>query len=212
VRRRSRGGGISILLITSSSFRDAAKESVDLATEFRDAGVVGVDISGNPRVSYPQFEPFLRRARGAGLPLAVHFAEVPDPVESAAILALRPDRLGHACYLNDKEEAALLSSRIPVEICMTSNLRSRSVPSYEAHHFRRLHAAGHPLVLCTDDPGVFHTTLASEYQVAAQIFSLTKQQLLQLAVAPVEFCFADTKTKERLRATFAQFAKSENLE
>lgn len=124
------------------------------------------------------------------------------------MLALRPERLGHACYLSEKEEAALFASRIPVEICMTSNVRTRSVPSYEAHHLKRLLAAGHPVSLCTDDPGLFHATLSGEYLFAANALGLTQQELYRIASSAVEFSFADEAIKTRLRASFSQAAQS----
>ena len=191
---------------------EAATETVDLAIELKGKGVIGVDISGSPRAApFASFEPLLLRARAAGLPLAVHFAEIPHDVETAAILALRPERLGHACYLSESEERALIASKIPVEICMTSNLRTRSVPSYEAHHLRRFLAVKHPVSLCTDDPGVFHTTLSTEYIVAAKHLGLTSAELYRLAAGSIEFCFADEELKAKLRATFKKAAESLRL-
>lgn len=175
---------------------------MNLAIELKDKRVVGVDISGNPRSPFAPFQPLLLRARAAGLPLAVHFAEISHEVETAAMLALRPERLGHACCLSEAEERALIDSRIPVEVCMTSNVRTRSVASYEAHHLRRLLAAGHPVSLCTDDPGLFHTSLSDEYIAAARAFGLSRAELLRIAEGAVEFCFAGEATRKHLRDIF----------
>lgn len=41
------------------------------------------------------------------------------------------------------------ASRIPVELCLTSNIKTQTFKGYDCHHFRKLHAAGHPVVLCT---------------------------------------------------------------
>lgn len=191
-----------IALWVSPRCSEAAQESVDLAIEFKDKGVVGVDISGNPRSPFAPFQPLLLRARAAGLPLAVHFAEISHEEETAAMLALRPERLGHACCLSDAEERALIASRIPVEVCMTSNVRTRSVPSYEAHHLRRLLSASHPVALCTDDPGLFHTSLSDEYVAAAKAFGLSRAELLRIASGAVEFCFASESLRATLRAAF----------
>lgn len=43
---------------------------------------------------------------------------------------------------------------------------------YQGHHVRRYLEAGHTVALCTDDSGVFQTTLTDEYMHAAEALSL----------------------------------------
>ncbi|KAK8629469.1 hypothetical protein V6N13_078310 [Hibiscus sabdariffa] len=113
-----------------------------------------------------------------------------------------PHRIGHACCFDMENWRRLKSAKIPVEICLTSNIRTETISSIDIHHFVDLYKAKHPLALCTDDFGVFSTSLSGEYGLAASAFSLGKTEMFQLAENAIDFIFADDGVKEDLRATF----------
>eukprot|EP00128_Syssomonas_multiformis_P002371 Colp12_sorted_trinity150504_noHs@17098 len=177
-----------------------AQENVELALKYQTKGVAGVDLSGDPRAGdfHTDFAPVLLKAKGAGLPLALHFAEIPTP-ESLGLVELGPQRLGHGTCTEKPVWDAMLERRIPLEVCLTSNVKCKTVLAYPDHHFRKLYAANHPICLCTDDKGVFDTTLSKEYAHAARHFSLSKQQLYELSKQAIEYIFADETVKQQLR-------------
>ena len=70
---------------------------------------------------------------------------------------LIPDRIGHGTYIHpailggsQRMWDLLVDSEIPLEICLTSNVKCKTAKSYQDHHVKHLLAANHPFVICTD--------------------------------------------------------------
>ena len=58
------------------------------------------------------------------------------------MLHFQPDRLGHMCCLNPSLEQQLYASRVPVELCLSSNVITASVKGFPDHHFLPFYKAG----------------------------------------------------------------------
>ncbi|CAK9176703.1 unnamed protein product [Ilex paraguariensis] len=202
---------IYVRLVLSIDRREttaAAMETVELALKLRHMGVVGIDLSGNPIIGeWSTFLPALKFAREQGLFITLHCGEVPNPDEIRAMLDFQPWRLGHACCFEEEEWRKLKLSRIPVEICLTSNIRTETISSVDVHHFADLYNTKHPIVLCTDDTGVFSTSLSDEYILAASAFGLGKREMFELARNAVDFIFAGDEVKKKLMEIFASTAR-----
>ena len=83
----------------------------------------------------------------------------------------------------------LAAKKIPLEICLSSNLRTGAVKSLAEHPVRRLYDAGVPIILNTDDPAMFDCTLTSEYQLAAREFGFTEEELAGIAENSLRYAF-----------------------
>ena len=123
------------------------------------------------------------------------------------MLAFAPERLGHAVRVDPALERELLATRIPVEVCLTSNLKTQSVRALSEHVCERLFRASHPVALCTDDSGVFDTTLSAEFLLAADAFGLSRRALFEVSLCALEHAFLpEGELKESLREHFSEAA------
>ncbi|OAY25961.1 hypothetical protein MANES_16G010200v8 [Manihot esculenta] len=201
-----------LLSIDRRETTEAAMETVKLALEMRDLGVVGIDLSGNPIVGeWNTFLPALKFAQEQGLCITLHCGEVPNHQEIQMMLDFLPKRIGHACCFREEDWKKLKSSKIPVEICLTSNIRTNTISSLDIHHFADLYNAKHPVILCTDDSGVFSTSLSKEYSLASSAFGIGRKELFQLARNGIDYIFADDEVKGDLTEIFNSAAKELDL-
>ncbi|XP_073506916.1 N6-Methyl-AMP deaminase isoform X2 [Phyllobates terribilis] len=161
-----------------------AKETVKLAEEFFHSTsdlVLGLDLSGDPTVPSQEEETVL-------------------------LLGLPPDRIGHGTFLCNSPNIVevVKEHRIPMELCLTSNVKGQTVSSYDKHHFGFWYNLDHPSVLCTDDKGVFATDLSLEYEIAAKTFNLTPHQIWDLSNRAIDYIFAPENIKLNLKEKWTQ--------
>jgi adenosine deaminase/aminodeoxyfutalosine deaminase len=174
-----------------------AMRVAELAAERMGEGVVGFGLGGDEaRGPVENFAESLRWARGRELHLAPHAGESTGAETIWASLRLGAERIGHGIRAAD--DAALMrhlrDHRIPLEISISSNVATGVVASLDAHPVRRLFDAGVPIVLNTDDPAMFHTTLTREYEIAHAQFGFNQQELRILADNSFRYAFtADGK-------------------
>ncbi|TDB93674.1 adenosine deaminase, partial [Micromonospora fluostatini] len=101
----------------------------------------------------------------------------------------------------DPELMAYLAERgIPLEVCPTSNVRTRAVTGLDVHPLPRLVEAGVPVTINSDDPPMFGTTLNDEYAVAARLLGLGPEGVARLARDAVSAAFLAPADQVRLHA------------
>ena len=112
---------------------------------------------------------------------------------------IRPERIGHAVCLNSDYQKYLFENPLPIEICPTSNLHTLLVKSIDAHPFYEFWSTNksYPLIICTDDRGMFNTSQTREHHLISQSFKLTLQDLLSLNKQCLDVIFDQTLETRR---------------
>ena len=170
----------------------------------RPAGLISFGLGG-PEIGVPrpQFAPHFAAARAAGLHSVPHAGESTGPQTIwDAVNDLGAERIGHGitAATDPALMAYLAEHHITLEVCPTSNVCTRSVPSLELHPLPSLVAAGVPVTINSDDPPMFSTSLCREYQVAADLLDLDEDGVADLAVAAVSASFAPAADRARILA------------
>ena len=180
--------------------------TLDAITEVADeARIIGVGIGGYEAENPPElFADVYRRARERGFRLTAHAGEADGPASVwGAIRSLGVERIGHG--VRSAEDPALVEylveQQLPLEVCPTSNIRTGVVTDWETHPARSLIEAGALVTINTDDPAMFHSSLAGEFQVLDEVFDLDEATIKRISLAPVAASWAPPETKQHLGTT-----------
>ena len=181
-----------------------------VAARFLDRGLTGFDLAG-PEQAFP--DPLLHRkafesARAGGLHITVHAGEWGGAAQVRRALELSPDRIAHGPGAMDDPALCrdLRAKGVTLDLCPTSNVQAGVVPSMEAHPLARLHRAGVPVTLSTDDATVSDISLSDEYTRAVERIGLTLPELWAVDRHALDVAFADEGTLAPLRAEFDAWA------
>src|SRR5947208_681716 len=203
-RGRERGEkdfGVSLIWIFDAVRQfgpDPAQKVFQLAAKYRDRNVVGIGIGGDEQKAPPElFRDQFTYAKDQGLRLTAHAGESAGPESIWGALNLGAERIGHGltAYQDQELIEELAQRQVPVEICLTSNLRTACCAKISDHPVRKYFDQGLMVTLNTDDPSMFGTTLNREYELAQTEFSFTDEHLRELARNAFEASFLPAEKK-----------------
>jgi aminodeoxyfutalosine deaminase len=176
---------------------ELGEECARWAVRYADRGIVGLGLGGletaGPAAPYARA---FAIARDGGLALVPHAGEAAGPASIREILSFEPARIRHGIRaVEDSGVLAEIADRgLVLDVCPTSNLRTRVVESLATHPLPRLRAAGVPCTINTDDPAMFGTDLGKEYEIAASLGVSTADAY----AAGLAGALCDQPTRERL--------------
>ena len=184
--------------ISAASSLDLA----DLAVRWKGRGVVGFDLAGAER-DFPakdHIEAFYK-VLNENINITIHAGEAfGAPSIHQALHYCRAHRIGHGTHLNEDPElmAWVNDHRIPVEVCLASNLQTKAIPDYQSHPIRQFMAEGLRVTLNTDNRLVSGTTVTNEYRLAVENYDLNEDEVLNLVMNGFKSAFLPLREKSDL--------------
>lgn len=178
----------------------------ELAAAYHDRGVCAFDLAG-AEAGHPvsdHLEAF-GVVREAGVPITIHAGEgFGAPSVRQAVELGGAGRIGHGTRLHEDPELLerVRAERIPIEICLTSNVQTRVASTYAAHPLRRYFDDGLVVSLCTDNRLMSGVTLTDEYEHARDALGFAWEELVAVARSGFEAAYAPEAVKARLLARF----------
>ncbi|MCR5761249.1 MAG: adenosine deaminase [Sphaerochaetaceae bacterium] len=205
--------GVEYGLILCAMRHQSPEISLDvakLAVAYRDRGVVGFDLagdeSGNPPKKHIEAFQYIRKKN---FNITLHAGEAfgLDSIWQA-IQVCGAHRIGHGTHLIDDVNYEglkiqsmgdlahyVLDKRIPLEMCLSSNIGTGAAESFADHPFQLFFRNHFRVCLCTDNPLMSNTTMTKEMQIAADNYGLTLKDLERVTVNAMKSAFAHHEQK-----------------
>ncbi len=204
------GVGYGLILCGMRNMKDTV-DIAELAVNFRNDGVVGFDLAGEeggypPKKHIEAFQ-YIQRAN---FNITIHAGEAfgKDSIWQA-IQWCGAHRIGHATRLLEDivldsngnvisfGELAqyVLDKRIPLEICLLSNVHTGAVDKIENHPFGILYKEKFRVTLNTDDRLMSNTTMTKEFLTAIQYFNLNFEDFEKITINSMKSAFIPYKER-----------------
>ena len=212
-RGRKDFGIPSGLIICAMRNMNVSLEMAELAVDFRERGVVGFDLAGEeggyPPKKHVEAFHFIQRRN---FNITIHAGEGYGK-ESIwqAIQYCGAHRIGHGTRLIEDIALAdgkvvkfgdlaqyVLDKRIPLEICLNSNVHTGATPSLAEHPFKVLYKEKFRVTLNTDNRLMSNTTMTKEFQSAAETYGLTVDDFEKVTINAMKSAFIPYHQRIRL--------------
>ena len=178
-------------------------ETVVLSDEFRNNGVVAVDLAGPEKFHTGDYYTRLfDEAKARGVNIIIHAGEACGSDEVLrAVELLHAKRIGHGVHLDLTREniRKMTENRVFFEFCPTSNLQTTSLADYKDVPLRDFDKYGIPVTINSDNMTVSDTDVLKEYQHLFKEFKLTRYEVQHLLQNSIAAAFTDENTKNMLR-------------
>lgn len=179
-----------------------SRDLADLTVAYKNRGVVAFDLAG-AEYNYPA-----RKHRNAfytvinhNMAATIHAGEAYGPESiHQALHYCKANRIGHGTRLFEDPDLMryVRDFRVPLEICLSSNVQTRAVPSFAEHPLRRYFDEGLIVTLNTDNRLMSGTTLTDEYRLAHEHLGFTLEELRRVSWMAFDAAFMPWGEKQAL--------------
>jgi len=207
LRRAERDFGIRTGLIICgirNMSPETSRDLADLTVAYKNRGVVAFDLAG-AEYNYPakKHKDAFYTVINKNIATTIHAGEAYGPESiHQALHYCKANRIGHGTRLFEDPDLMRYVNdfRIPLEICLTSNVQTRAVPSFEAHPLRLYYDEGLVVTLNTDNRLMSATTVTEEYWRAHRHLGFTWEELCRIALMGFESAFLPYRERMALAA------------
>ena len=173
-------------------------ETIEVTKKMLGKGAVGLDLAGfENNCDLNEYSSLFEKAREYNIPYTIHAAEMGNGENILKALAMKPNRIGHGinCIQDEKYLKAVVDSQIPLEICVTSNIKSDM--NYGRHPIRKLIDAGAKITINSDNMIFARTDISNEH-FQLKMLGVSDEQLKQFTINAIDAAFIDEETKSEL--------------
>ena len=176
--------------------------TVRTAAAFLGRGVAALDLAGAEAL-YPteEFAEVFSLARELGVPFTIHAGEADGPESIEAALSFGASRIGHGVRAAEKPELLerLREQRIPLEICPSSNVQTKAIPSLSQHPVLEFLRQGLCVTVNTDNMTVSDTTIEKEFGLLSRELGMTAEERKKLLLNAADAAFLTSEERWRLK-------------
>lgn len=180
---------------------------LNAATPYLGKGVIGIGLGGSEQSFPPDpYVPIYKEARERGFRLTAHAGEAAGSHSiRTAVEKLGVERVGHGVRATEDPllMTLLLEKQIPLDMCVTSNLRTGVCKSIETHPIKEYFRQGLMVTVNSDDPTMFNTSLTQEYVTLVQKLGFDLADLRRLGANSIDASFMSEESKKAMRVQFA---------
>lgn len=192
----------------ASMTRVANLETVELTKVFLGKGVVAMDLAGAEGLAdMNDFQDIFDEANNLNIPLTIHAGEStgPETIDKAILMNAKRIGHGHSSIRSEKTIQELIKKKIPLEVCITSNIQCCCYPTYSDHPVKKLYDKGVIITINTDNMVISDTCLDQEYEKLMDTFGFSEKDLIKMNMNSIRYSFMDESKKEAYLTKMAAY-------